>query len=130
MVTGCILIVMPRSRSRSIASSICSPMARIATVFVTSSRRSESVVLPWSMCAMMQKLRTLLAVSRRCGRSGLFKASVAGVAHTADRVRDRRLQQPLDNDDQHQKREVQSTERRDDAAQRLEHRFDHRGEIV
>ena len=31
--------------------------SRIVTVLVISSRRSESVVFPWSMWAMMEKLR-------------------------------------------------------------------------
>src|ERR1700738_4240838 len=57
-VTGCILIVMARSRCRSLASSSGSSIARFWTVLVNSSRRSDSVVLPWSMCAMMQKFRT------------------------------------------------------------------------
>src|SRR4029078_13462170 len=51
------LMVMPRSRSRSMASSIWSCMSRAATAPVRCSRRSESVVFPWSMCAMMLKLR-------------------------------------------------------------------------
>ena len=34
------------------------PSSRAAIVPVISSSRSESVVLPWSICAMMQKLRT------------------------------------------------------------------------
>ena len=57
IVTGWHLIVMPFSRSRSIASRSCSFIWRFSIVFVCSSRRSESVVLPWSTCAMMQKLR-------------------------------------------------------------------------
>src|SRR3984957_7150587 len=57
-VTGCILIVIPRSRSRSIASSICSSIWRCPIVRVISSSRSDSVVFPWLMWAMMQKLRT------------------------------------------------------------------------
>ena len=57
IVTGCDLIVMPRSRSRSIASSVCSLSSRALTACVSSRMRSESVVLPWSTCAMIQKLR-------------------------------------------------------------------------
>src|SRR5689334_16246391 len=59
---ACDLIVIPFSRSRSILSRTCSFIFDLGTVPVSSSRRSASVDLPWSMCAMMQKLRT---VSRR-----------------------------------------------------------------
>src|SRR5215211_2529906 len=48
---------MPRSRSRSIRSRYCARMSRSATAWVSSSRRSASVDLPWSMCATMQKFR-------------------------------------------------------------------------
>ena len=50
-------MVMPRSRSRSMLSSSWACMSRLATVLVNSSRRSARVLLPWSMWAMMQKLR-------------------------------------------------------------------------
>src|SRR5439155_22774067 len=55
---GCALMVMPRSRSRSIESSNCSCISRSEIVPVRWSKRSESVVFPWSMWAMMLKLRT------------------------------------------------------------------------
>src|SRR5471032_458580 len=48
---------MPRSRSRSIESRCCAVICRSLMVLVAWRRRSESVVLPWSTCAMMQKLR-------------------------------------------------------------------------
>ena len=51
------LIVIPRSRSMSMVSSSCACMSRCDTVPVYSISRSASVDLPWSMCAMMQKLR-------------------------------------------------------------------------
>src|SRR6266516_6056364 len=57
MVTGWALMVMPRSRSRSIESSNCSCMSRSEIVPVRLSKRSDSVVFPWSMWAMMLKLR-------------------------------------------------------------------------
>ena len=57
IATGCALIVMPRSRSRSIESSNWSCFSRMWIVPVRSSNRSESVVFPWSIWAMMQKLR-------------------------------------------------------------------------
>ena len=51
------LIVIPRSRSRSIESSTCAVISRWLNAPVSSSKRSASVDLPWSMCAMMQKFR-------------------------------------------------------------------------
>src|SRR5579885_2810887 len=57
MRTALALIVIPRSRSSSIESMICSCMSRRAIVPVASSRRSASVDLPWSMWAMIEKLR-------------------------------------------------------------------------
>ena len=50
-------IVIPRSRSRSISSSTCACISRWLSVFVFSKRRSARVLLPWSMCAIIQKLR-------------------------------------------------------------------------
>src|SRR5436189_5977362 len=50
-------MVMPRAFSRSMASSICADMSRSATVPVRFKRRSDSVVFPWSIWAMMLKLR-------------------------------------------------------------------------
>ena len=57
MRTAWLLIVMPRSRSMSMRSRYCARMARASTTPVSWSMRSASVDLPWSMCAMMQKLR-------------------------------------------------------------------------
>src|SRR6185503_5019742 len=57
MRTALALIVMPRSRSSSMESMIWACMSRRAIVPVISSRRSASVDLPWSMWAMMEKLR-------------------------------------------------------------------------
>ena len=51
------LMVMPRSRSRSMASSTWACISRAVSEPVSSSSRSESVDLPWSMCAMIAKLR-------------------------------------------------------------------------
>src|SRR5437764_11432790 len=50
-------MVMPRSRSRSMLSRNWSCASRADTVPVISSSRSDSVLFPWSMCAMMEKLR-------------------------------------------------------------------------
>src|SRR6266849_4054756 len=51
------LMVIPRSRSRSMESRTCSCISRCVSAPVISSKRSASVDLPWSMCAMMQKFR-------------------------------------------------------------------------
>src|SRR3954454_20025096 len=51
-------MVIPFSRSRSMLSRTCSFILPRGIVLVISSRRSASVDLPWSMCAMMQKFRT------------------------------------------------------------------------
>ena len=56
-LTAWALIVIPRSRSRSIESSTCARMSRCDTACVSSRMRSASVDLPWSMCAMIEKLR-------------------------------------------------------------------------
>src|SRR3954470_19016303 len=59
---------MPRSRSSSIESSICGRCLRASTAPVTSRMRSASVDLPWSMWAMIEKFRMLLAGARMCLR--------------------------------------------------------------
>src|SRR5205814_7837158 len=51
------LMVMPRSFSKSMESSTCADISRWVRPPVSSIRRSASVDLPWSICAMMQKLR-------------------------------------------------------------------------
>ena len=57
MRTACALMVMPRSRSRSMASSTWACISRAVSDPVSSSSRSASVDLPWSMWAMIAKLR-------------------------------------------------------------------------
>src|SRR4051795_6632563 len=65
---------MPRSRSRSIESRICARINRASTVFVISRIRSASVDFPWSMWAMIEKLRmcawSAMAARLRIGRGG------------------------------------------------------------
>jgi len=51
------LIVIPRSRSRSILSRNWSTFSRSERVPVSSRSRSARVDFPWSMWAMMEKLR-------------------------------------------------------------------------
>ncbi len=55
MATGWDLIVIPFSRSRSMESSCCAELSLMVTVLVASISRSESVVFPWSIWAMMEK---------------------------------------------------------------------------
>src|SRR3954447_8953229 len=57
-------MVMPRSRSSSIESSSCGRCLRGSTAPVTSRMRSASVDFPWSMWAMIEKLRMLSAGAR------------------------------------------------------------------
>src|SRR5438309_6819872 len=65
MRTACALIVMPRSRSRSMESSTCACISRALSEPVSSSSRSAKVDFPWSMCAMIAKLR-MEAASMKC----------------------------------------------------------------
>src|SRR3954468_20559340 len=64
---------MPRSRSRSIESSTWARIDLASTVFVISRMRSASVDLPWSMWAMIEKLRMCawsgMAIRLRIGRA-------------------------------------------------------------
>ena len=71
------LIVMPRSRSMSMESSIWSARSRASTVCVSSRMRSEMVDLPWSMWATIEKLRM-------CDVSILFMPKI--IPHLAARV--------------------------------------------
>src|SRR5439155_14735183 len=50
-------MVIPRSRSKSMSSRICSLNSRSVMAPARMSRRSDKVLLPWSMWAMMEKLR-------------------------------------------------------------------------
>src|SRR5262249_2089199 len=52
-------MVMPRSRSISMESSTCSTISRSASAPVAWISRSASVDLPWSIWAMIEKLRML-----------------------------------------------------------------------
>ena len=54
-------------------------MSLLATVLVISSIRSASVLLPWSMCAMMAKFRT------RSGGTSVSRSNVAGSVAAAAR---------------------------------------------
>src|SRR5438874_4163716 len=54
-------MVMPRSRSMSMESSTCSTISRSASAPVAWISRSASVDLPWSIWAMIAKLRIWLS---------------------------------------------------------------------
>ena len=89
--TACDLIVMPRSRSMSIRSRYCARAARSSTTPVSWSIRSASVDLPWSMCAMMQKLRMIDgSVEPGFGAflrlTDCFQEYDGGVGHSSTRV--------------------------------------------
>ena len=57
---------MPRSRSKSMLSRIWSSISRAETALHFSRSRSASVDLPWSMCAMMEKISDVLFVHSCC----------------------------------------------------------------
>jgi len=62
-------MVMPRSRSMSMESSTCSTISRSASAPVAWINRSASVDLPWSIWAMIAKLRILsMAAAVMAGR--------------------------------------------------------------
>src|SRR5690554_2680987 len=52
---ACDLMVIPRSRSKSILSNSCAWASRAVTVCVASNKRSARVLFPWSICAIIQK---------------------------------------------------------------------------
>jgi hypothetical protein len=66
-------MVMPRSRSSSIESSTWSAISRSVRPPHSWMMRSASVDLPWSMCAMIEKLRM-----RLCGVMGNAKKGARG----------------------------------------------------
>src|SRR5215207_6340230 len=75
---------MPRSRSRSMESRTWARIDRASMVRVISRMRSASVDLPWSMCAMIEKLRmrswSMPALQRRARRNRLAVATGAPAA--------------------------------------------------
>src|SRR5262245_14010015 len=100
---------MPRSRSRSMSSRNCDDISRLDTVPVNSRSRSASVDLPWSMCAMMEKLRiragstirsTLRAErglrKRRDEPTGRAACALARTLLGAGRLRSEELDRALD----------------------------------
>ena len=58
-------MVTPFSRSKSMESRICSVVSRSGTVPVKCNNRSAKVDLPWSIWAMMQKLRIWEVIPRK-----------------------------------------------------------------
>src|SRR5579864_7935804 len=75
-------MVMPRSRSMSIESRIWSRKSRASTAPQRWIRRSASVLLPWSIWAMMQKLR----VSNACSPAPAGAARGSELQHHLDHV--------------------------------------------
>src|SRR5688572_4921316 len=71
-------MVIPRSLSRSIESRNCSLISRLVRAPVFSMSRSESVVLPWSMCAMIEKLRMLCMKVRGVPGRPFYPGTVSG----------------------------------------------------
>src|SRR6478752_2053488 len=65
-------MVIPRSRSRSILSRNCSLRSRSESAPVASRMRSASVDLPWSMCAMIEKLRMKRGSAAMSGDRGIY----------------------------------------------------------
>src|SRR5207247_827419 len=80
MRTALSLIVIPRSRSRSIVSSTCSRISRLSSVPVSSIRRSARVDLPWSIWATMQKLRMWSWRMGREYRGARYQVSCQGLS--------------------------------------------------
>src|SRR5712691_10550610 len=69
-------MVIPRSRSRSIVSSTCSDISRSGSPPQRWMKRSASVDFPWSMWAMIEKLRMCCIVAYKKGcRSAPFIGS-------------------------------------------------------
>src|SRR5262249_7268464 len=71
-------MVMPRSRSMSMESSTCSTISRSASAPVSWISRSARVDLPWSICAMIAKLRIL---SMAAFMAGGLAFGVSGSKH-------------------------------------------------
>ncbi|OQB89143.1 MAG: hypothetical protein BWX83_01215 [Candidatus Cloacimonetes bacterium ADurb.Bin117] len=76
-------MVMPFSRSRSILSSNCAT-STLPTTLVLSRKRSARVDFPWSMCAMMQKLRiySCFMFILSCFTTTLFSGNCAKAAYS------------------------------------------------
>src|ERR687888_2562129 len=75
--------MIPRSRSRSILSRYWARICRSLTAWVRSSSRSARVDLPWSMWAMMQKLRRR---ARSLGMAGGHTIGCASLARLEPRA--------------------------------------------
>src|SRR5687768_16952409 len=84
---------MPRSRSMSILSRYCARICRASTTPVSWSIRSARVDLPWSMWAMMQKLR--ITAGSVVGTSHCHLLQAGHLDRHAERVRAPAGEQPL-----------------------------------
>src|SRR5262245_18003050 len=90
----CALMVMPRSRSSSIESSTCSAISRSARPPHIWMKRSASVDLPWSMCAMIEKFRMWLCGIKKEG-DPLEMRHPPRDAILLDSLQHRRVEPPL-----------------------------------
>src|SRR5262245_64753003 len=84
-------MVMPRSRSRSMLSRNWALRSRSVSAPVASSSRSASVDLPWSMWAMIEKLRMRLVGVGMNVRGGRQRQRDQFVLLAAGRDRQRKL---------------------------------------
>src|SRR5204862_2135835 len=85
-------MVMPRSRSRSIESRTWARISRGSTVCVSSRMRSASVDFPWSMWAMMLKLRMWAWSAMAHERLGAAPEAAGEEIRDLARFRDLRLE--------------------------------------
>src|SRR6185436_2638191 len=90
---------MPRSRSRSMASSTCASISRACSAPVSSRKRSARVDLPWSMCAMIEKFR-MCAWSIRFRTLNYTVLPSSSVRNTFEEIDDAGLERILGADHQ------------------------------
>src|ERR1700744_119840 len=69
-------MVMPRSRSRSIESCTCACISRASRPPHSWMKRSAKVDLPWSTCAMIEKLRIFFIKTRDWTNRRLYRSTV------------------------------------------------------
>src|SRR5580658_8911792 len=75
-VTLCALMVIPRSRSRSIVSSTCACISRASRPPHSWMKRSAKVDLPCSTCAMIEKLRIFFIKAWKWTNPRLYRSTV------------------------------------------------------
>src|SRR5258708_17009902 len=75
-VTLCALMVMPRSRSRSMVSRTWACISRASRPPHSWMKRSANVDLPWSTCAIMEKLRIFFIEAWVRANQALYRSAV------------------------------------------------------